>query len=109
MCQDVTSKHYREFREIFNQHVLLQKLDRWIINSFQEKNTQDDIQPTDGTKVLADDNINLRIHPQGINDVAAVIIDLICEPGKMLNLDLSCLKGMSGSIVISDGNGDVNR
>jgi integrase len=110
MCQDVTSKHYREFREIFNQHVLLQKLDRWIINGFQEKkNTQDDIQPTDGRNVLADDNINLRIHPQGKNDVAAVVLDLICEPGKMLNLDLSCLKGMSGSIVINDGNGDVNR
>lgn len=103
-CNDVDSKHYREFREVYNQQVLRQKLARWQIFETGFSGKDGIYVPADGLKSINESaSWSGTVLPQTNLGYTTFALNIMTSnPGAPLEIDFSCLKGCDGTLVITE-------
>ncbi len=98
--KNVDSRHYRDFRELFNQFAMKIKMERWIA-------AEEAIEIRPDTLVAGTSDTGTvygwksqSIAPSTTANRAHAVIKLKSEPGKVIDINLHCLLGMNVKVII---------
>lgn len=98
--KNVDSRHYRDFRELFNQLSMKTKLDRWVINE-ETIELQPGILIAGGSESCKLSGQKSQIiAPSTSANRAHAVIKIKVEPGNIIDINLRCFLGMNGSVLI---------
>jgi len=97
--KNVDSRHYRDFRELYNQRAFKIKTDRWVVNKESTTPKPNILIAGDVEQNTVSEKKTIFVAPSSNANCSQVVLKISAKPGQSISLKLCGHFGMTGTII----------